>query len=73
MSNHMYCRLHNRCFTFVAKTNQVLLFYGSTTTIEVLQGAHLSLNGSHITDFLSLFCHFEGQRYWTFYVKNHRH
>ena len=31
---------------------------------------------SHITDFLrilSLFRHFEGQRYRTFYGKNHRH
>ena len=31
---------------------------------------------SHITDFLSILSlshHFEGQRYWTFYGKNHRH
>ena len=45
--------------------------------IEVLQGARLSLNGfsHHLSsqDSLAFFRHFEGQRYRTFYSKNHRH
>ena len=45
--------------------------------IEVLQGARLSLNGfSHhrfSQDSLAFSAIFEGQRYRTFYSKNHRH